>query len=334
MTCGFYLLLSLILVLDLLLGEPPNAVHPVAWFGSAAAATEKLFRRIFGNGIFSGFLAWLFLTLIPAAGVFFLVVAAGRLHPAAGLAAAALLGYFTVALRSLTDHSRRIRNPLSAGDLPSARRALSMIVSRDTADLSESEIVRGGIESLGENLIDAVTSAFFWIAVGYCVCGLPGAAACGVFLRCVNTLDACWGYKDERYLRFGRVAAKTDDWIHFLPARLTLLAIALAAPLVGGGFIETLAVGWKHRKDHPSPNSCYGMAGFAGALRIRLGGPTLYPDGVEDYPFWGHGRSELDRRDLRRAEYLTVLSAVVFCLMLAGVYFLLHWLLPAGFPVY
>ena len=330
MTCNFYLLLGSILILDLLLGEPPNAVHPVAWFGSAASAVEKLFRRFCGDGIFSGFLAWLLLTFLPAAGAFFLVMLAGRLHPLAGFAATALLGYFTVALRSLTDHSRRIRKPLSAGDLPSARRALSMIVSRDTSELSGSEIVRGGIESLGENLIDAVTSAFFWIAAGYCAGGLPGAAAGGVFLRCVNTLDACWGYKDERYLRFGRIAAKTDDWIHFIPARLTLLAIALAAPFFGGSFTECLAVGWKHRKDHPSPNSCYGMAGFAGALGIRLGGPTKYPDGTEDYPFWGHGRAELDCRDLRRADYLAVLSAVIFCLMLAAVHALLQWLLPAG----
>ncbi|MBQ9336870.1 MAG: cobalamin biosynthesis protein CobD [Lentisphaeria bacterium] len=331
---NFYGLLSSVLLLDLLLGEPPNAVHPVAWFGAAASRTEKTFRRIFGNGIASGFLAWLVMTLIPACAAFSAVLLACRLHPAAGFAAAALIGYFTVALRSLIGHSRRIRKPLVAGDLTTARRAVSMVVSRDTSALSGSEIVRAGIESLGENLIDAVTSALFWIAAGYCLGGLPGAAAGGVFLRCVNTLDACWGYKDERYLLFGRTAAKTDDWIHFIPARLTLPAIALAAPLAGGSFAECLAVGWKHRKDHPSPNSCYGMAGFAGALRIRLGGPTRYPDGVEDYPCWGHGRAELDCRDLRRAEWLAFFSTVVFALFLAGAYALLRWLLPAGYSVY
>ena len=315
----FYFLMILVIVLDLLLGEPPNACHPVAWFGRWAARTEKLCRQCFGDGSFSGFAGWLILTVIPGAAAFLLVRAALKLHPFCGLAVCALLGYFCIALRSLLDHSRRIRKPLMKGDLPGARRALAMIVSRETDDLPESEIVRGGVESIGENLIDAVTSTLFWTAVGYWFGGLPGAAAGAVFLRCVNTLDACWGYKDERYLKFGRTAAKTDDWIHFIPARLTLPAIALAALLTGGSFTKTLKAGWKHRKDHPSPNSCFGMAGFAGALKIRLGGPTLYPDGIEQYPYWGDGRAELDRNDLLRAEILALASAIIFTLFLCAV---------------
>ena len=314
----FYLLPATVILLDLLLGEPPNAWHPVAWFGRAAAGIEKICRNIFGSGIFSGAVAWLLMTAGPGITAFLLVRFALQIHLYLGWAAGIVLIYFCVALRSLLDHSRRIRKPLMNGDLPQARRALSMIVSRKTDSLPESEIVRGGVESIGENLIDAVTSPLFWTAVGYWSGGLPGAAAGAVFLRCVNTLDACWGYKDERYLLFGRTAAKTDDWIHFIPARLTLPAIALAATLTGGSFAQCLKTGWKHRKDHPSPNSCYGMAGFAGALQIRLGGPTLYPDGMEDYPWWGDGRAELDWRDLRRAELLALVSSLVFILFLYG----------------
>ena len=314
----FYLLPGIVILLDLLLGEPPNAWHPVAWFGRAAAEIEKICRNFFGSGILSGSVAWLVMTVIPGAAAFLLVRLALRINLYLGWAAAVLLIFFCVALRSLLDHSRRIRKPLMNGDLPQARQALAMVVSRKTESLPESEIVRGGVESIGENLIDAVTSALFWTAVGYWCGGLPGAAAGAVFLRCVNTLDACWGYKDERYLRFGRTAAKTDDWIHFIPARLTLPAIALAAALTGGSFTQALKMGWKHRQDHPSPNSCYGMAGFAGALQIRLGGPTLYPDGLENYPWWGDGRSELDWRDLRRAEILAVVSTLVFILFLYG----------------
>lgn len=314
----FYLLPVIVILLDLLLGEPPNAWHPVAWFGRAAAGTEKTCRIFFGSGIFSGSIAWLVMTVIPGTAAFLLVRLALQIDFYLGWAAAVLLIFFCVALRSLLDHSRRIRKPLMKGDLPQARQALSMIVSRKTESLPESEIVRGGVESIGENLIDAVTSALFWTAVGYWCGGLPGAAAGAVFLRCVNTLDACWGYKDDRYLRFGRTAAKTDDWIHFIPARLTLPAIALAAMLTGGSFTQALKTGWKHRKDHPSPNSCYGMAGFAGALQIRLGGPTLYPDGMEDYPWWGNGRAELNWHDLRRAEILALVSTLVFILFLYG----------------
>lgn len=320
----FYLLPVIVILLDLLLGEPPNAWHPVAWFGRAAAGIEKICRIIFGSGIFSGSIAWLVMTVIPGAAAFLLVRCAFQINLYLGWAAAVLPIFFCVALRSLLDHSRRIRKPLMNGDLPQARQALSMVVSRKTESLPESEIVRGGVESIGENLIDAVTSALFWTAVGYWCGGLPGAAAGAVSLRCVNTLDACWGYKDERYLRFGRTAAKTDDWIHFIPARLTLPAIALAALLTGGSSAQALKMGWKHRKDHPSPNSCYGMAGFAGALQIRLGGPTLYPDGMENYPWWGNGRSELNWRDLRRAEILAVVSTLVFILFLYGMNLLIR----------
>ena len=289
---NFYSLLPAILALDLLLGDPPNAFHPVAWFGRWAGWQERLCRKWFGNGIGSGLIAWLVMVPVPTACAYAVTAAGLRFGGmSAGFPAAAVLGYFTVALRSLTDHSRRIRLPLEAGNLPEARHALSMIVSRVTDDLNGSEIVRGGVESIGENLTDAVTSALFWIAAGYALGGFPGAAAGGVFLRCVNTLDACWGYRNEKYLYFGRVAAITDDWVHFIPARLTLAAIALAAPLVGGSFSGCLKNGWKHRKDHPSPNSCYGMAGFAGALKIRLGGPTLYPDGMEEYLYWGDRKS-------------------------------------------
>jgi len=195
-----------------------------------------------------------------------------------------------------------------------------MIVSRDTENLNGSEIVRGAVESLGENLIDAVTGAFFWLFVGFCAYGLPGAVFGVLFLRSVNTLDACWGYRNEKYLRFGRVAARMDDAIHFIPARLTLPAIALAAPLLKGSLAATLRTGWRHRHDHPSPNSGYGMAGFAGALGIRLGGPTVYGGETEPYPYWGDGRGELVPGDLRKAEFLAWAGSFIFLLLLAGVY--------------
>ncbi|MBQ7694542.1 MAG: cobalamin biosynthesis protein CobD [Lentisphaeria bacterium] len=322
MDCTLYILLAAVFVADALLGEPPNAWHPVAWFGRLAALTEKLFRKLCGNGVLSGALAWACLTLpIPLLFAFLTAFAENRSRWG-GFALGVLCCYFCVALRSLHDHGERIRRPLLRGDLTAARRALAMIVSRDTEDLSGSEIVRGAVESVGENLIDAVTSAWFWIVAGYAVRGLPGAVFGALFLRTVNTLDACWGYKNERYGRFGRVAARTDDAVHFIPARLTLLAIALSAPLVKGRFTETLRIGWRHRHDHPSPNSGYGMAGFAGALKIRLGGPTVYGGEVENYPFWGDGRKELLPGDLRRAEILAWAASLIFLLILSGVYLL------------
>ena len=232
------------------------------------------------------------------------------------------VGYFTlamrIALRSLIDHAEAIRRPLKSGDLTAARKALGMIVSRDTESLDESNIIRGAVESLSENVIDAVNSTLFWAALGYLAGGLPGLAAGAVFLRIANTLDACWGYRDERYEKFGKFAARADDFAHWIPARMTMFAIAFASLFCGGKLMQALETGFRHRKDHPSPNSCYGMASFAGALEIRLGGPTVYGGVAEPYPYWGDGRSVLVERDLVRAERLTVVSSLVFAIMILG----------------
>ena len=277
-------------------------------FGNYARAVENFVRRQLGSSVFCGLAAW-FCAVLPPTALAFLITKYG------GIVAAGIFLYFAIALRSLLDHSAAIRVPLENGDTESANRALAMIVSRKTEGLSESETVRGGIESIGENLIDAVTSACFWCAAGYALGGIPGAAAGTVLLRCLNTLDACWGYKNERYLLFGRAAARIDDFAHWIPARLTTLAIALAS----GHPVRTLRCAWRHRHDHPSPNSCWGMAAFAGALGVRLGGPTLYPDGMEEYPFWGDGRSELKASDLSAAERLALRSALIFILFIWSV---------------
>lgn len=314
-----FIMIALALLLDAVFGDPHGRFHPVALFGRAAGRVERFCRSAFGNGIASGFVGWSVLVFGAAAGAWGLVRFSEAVNPVLGLVVASGCVYLTVALRSLLEHAEAIRRPLRSGDLVAARRALSMIVSRDTATLGESEVVRGGIESLGENLTDAVASALFFAVLGYVLGGLPGAAAGAVFLRAVNTLDACWGYRDERYLRFGRVAARTDDVAHYLPARLTLAAVAVAAALCGMRPAAALKAGIRHRHDHPSPNSCWGMAGFAGALGIRLGGPTVYGGVAEPYPYWGNGRAGLKANDLLRAERLTALSALVFAALVAGI---------------
>ncbi len=298
-------------LLDVLIGDPHSRFHPVALFGKYAQKVEMLVRRWFGGGRFAGFLAWL-LAVVPVTAL------AWGITVKLGIVAAGIFLYIAIALRSLLDHSAAIRNPLQNNELEDGRFALSRIVSRKTAGLTESEVVRGGIESIGENLIDAVTSACFWCAVGYGIGGVPGVAAGAVFLRALNTLDAGWGYKNERYLRFGWFAARFDDFAHWIPARLTAVAIALAS----GHPLRTLRCAWRHRHDHPSPNSCWGMAAFAGALGIRLGGPTEYPDGLEMYPFWGDGRAELFPLDLLAAERLALRSALIFVMIVwsAGIW--------------
>ena len=316
----FALLLFLVFLLDFLLGDPQSRFHPVALFGRLAGKVEAFCRKRFGNGIGSGATAWSCLVLPATFLSWGAVKFAGRWDSLPAFLLAGILLYFTVALKSLTDHAEKIRSALEQDDLPGAQSALSMIVSRDTENLSASDVARGAVESLGENLTDAVTSAFFWAFLGYLAGELPGAAAGAVFLRAVNTLDACWGYKSERYLLFGRVAARADDVVHYLPARLTLLVIAAISPLTGGNPWQTLKTGLRDGVSHPSPNSGYGMAAFAGALGLRLGGPTVYHGELENYPYWGTGRAALTPEDILRAEFLARASGILFLVLLAGLY--------------
>ena len=179
-----FAVIVLAFVLDALLGDPHGRFHPVALFGSAAAEVERFCRASAGDGVGSGLIGWLLMTGSTAAGAWALVRSLLAVHPCAGLFAAAGIVYLTIALRSLVSHAEAIRRPLLRGEPAAARRALSMIVSRDTAALGESEIVRGGIESLGENLIDAVNSAVFFAVLGFLFGGLPGAGGGACFRRC------------------------------------------------------------------------------------------------------------------------------------------------------
>ncbi|MDR0931694.1 MAG: adenosylcobinamide-phosphate synthase CbiB [Victivallales bacterium] len=301
--------------LDWYLGDPQSRFHPVAIFGHCAASVERFCRKNLGSTLFSGLVGHVFLV----GGVSIIAWAAVKTVSLIGFWAEFALGaviiYATIALRSLIDHAKALERALAQKNLPLARQKLSMMVSRDTATLDESEIVRGALESLGENLTDAVTGVLFYAALGYYLDGVAGAVALSVWLRAVNTLDACWGYKSERYIRFGKFAARADDVLLFVPARITLLAIALAALLLGMNAKGALLSGIRHRHDHPSPNSCFGMASFAGALGIQLGGATMYNGVREIYPHWGNGRKKLRSSDLIRAERLTVVSALLFALI-------------------
>ena len=313
------LIFGIAFLLDLLFGDPHSQFHPVALFGRFAGLVELVCRFQFGNGVRSGVIAWLIAVGLVTWLGYSLTWLLNGLSWVLGIVAAGTCFYISIAMRSLLEHSIRIRNSLEKKDLSGARCALGMIVSRNTGNLSESEIIRGGIESIGENLIDAVNSACFWTVLGFLAGGVPGAAAGALFLRAVNTLDACWGYKSEHYLKFGKVAARVDDAVHWIPARLTALAVAVAALFLRLRPLSALKMAWRHRADHPSPNSCWGMAAFAGALGIRLGGPTDYSDGREQYPYWGDGRKELIANDLRLAEHLALLSAMIFAAFLLGV---------------
>jgi adenosylcobinamide-phosphate synthase len=209
--------------------------------------------------------------------------------------------------RSLEREAHAVHARLAAGDLPAARRRLTHLVGRDTAALDESQVARAVLESVAENTSDAVVAPLVWGAVG----GLPGLLA----YRAINTLDAMVGHRSARYARFGTPAARLDDLVNWLPARLTALLAVVLAPLVGG----SPAAAWQawHRDGpaHPSPNAGRAEAAFAGALGVRLGGPVVYPYGREQRPVLGSGR-RVEPADVARAVRLSravTVAALTVC---------------------
>lgn len=309
-----YILISA-LAFDLLLGDPNVPWHPVALIGRSALRLEKFSRKCLGNGYLAGSFCAVTVILISALIGGGLVLAGLLAGQWCKIIAASFVVYITIAPRSLISHTMKVANALKRNDMQAARHAIGMITSRDPEALDEAGIVRSTLETLGENVIDGVTSALFYAMVGYMVAGAPGAAGFAMGYRAANTLDATFGYKNERYIRFGTFAARFDDVLNFIPARLTLIAVFFAAIIMGLRPLDAVKYAWRDRKKHPSPNSTWGMVSFAGALGVQLGGPTQYRDKIKEYPYWGEPKEKLSLKHIIQAQRLVAIVTVVFTLI-------------------
>lgn len=255
------------LQLEAAIGEP-HRWHPLVGFGRLADSLERRLNCGPG-GIWRGLLAWSLL-LAGALAVFC------ALRLALGWLADALVLWFALGARSLQQHVAAIARPLAAGDLATARERLSRIVSRDCSGLDAGGVSRAAIESTLENGADAIFASLFWFAVG------GGAAA--LAHRLANTLDAMWGYRTQRFLHFGRVAARADDVLNWLPARLTAASYAML------GHTAMALRCWRQQAPQwDSPNAGPVMAAGAGALQCQLGGAARYHGQLEARPTLGCG---------------------------------------------
>lgn len=308
---GFALLFAFLL--DVLLGDPRALPHPVRWIGNGALWMEPFFRKwVSFSPRLAGMLCALCVDLLAAGVVGGLTYAAAYCNLWFGVAVAAVSVYYTIAAKDLAVHARRIHRALDQDGLDAGRQAVSMIVGRDTTVLDEKGVVRACIESVGENMTDGVLSALFLGGIGAVLAGLPGLAAGAMFYRAANTLDATFGYKNERYLQFGWCAARMDDVLNYLPARLTPIPVAIAAWILGGSPLLVLRMAWRDGRNHASPNSGYAEAAMAGALQVQLGGPTYYANGWRTYPTVGDPVRDLERDDILRAIFVMHIGSFFF----------------------
>ena len=320
------LLFPCALLLDILLGDPPNAWHPVCAAGSWARRMEAFWKKHLGKTFLSGLLATLctfipFLLLVGgsiAATSLFLPGQAGKIL---SWVIALLSIYFCIAPQGLARHAQAVEQAAKEENLPQARLAVSMIVGRDTQSLDMPGVLRATIESVAENLTDGVLSTLFWAAIGTLLGGAFGCAVAVVLHRVANILDALWGKKNEEYRRFGTFAARTDDALNYLPARLSLPLIALASLFIRKTSTpKAFIMGWKYRYAHPSPNSAWSEATFAGALDLQLSGPISYKGILSPYPLIGEGRREAGINDLRlsiKLMWATSLLTTILCSLLS-----------------
>lgn len=321
------------LMLDLLIGDPHFRLHPVRLIGAAITAAERVLRRpavspaaqrvagmvavllvVGGTMAIGGCLLWLLVDHI-------------------GVMLPALLVWAAVAVRDLLRESNAVFSHLQRGDLPAARAQVARIVGRDTAALDEPEVVRATVETVAESACDGIIAPLCWAAAF----ALPLAAWAALhpgttwhvavyaplgalFCRAVNTLDSMLGHKDDRYRYFGWAAARLDDLVMYVPARLTALLILVVAPRPHPPLAAMLALVRREAPHHPSPNAGWPETAAAAALGVQLGGTNFYDGIAVDYPRFGSATRPLQTDDIARTNRLVLaalrLLLIALCLPL------------------
>ena len=310
----FFIKIWIAYVLDLIFGDPQNVVHPVQVIGKIISAGEKVLLRkkykfLAGAvlNIFTVSITYTLMYLISKSvkiSVFFMIIEI-------------YLMYTIFSINSLAREGNRVYRILKEGDIEKARKDLSYLVSRDTETMDEKMIIRSTMETISENTVDGIVAPMFYMFLG----GMPLAMA----YKAINTLDSMVGYKNEKYMDFGKFSAKVDDVANFIPARITGILIVLASMILGYNYKNSLKIFLRDRKNHSSPNSAHSEASVAGALGVQFGGKVSYFGKETDKPTIGDKTKEFELEDIRkniRIMYVTsFLSLVIFSLIFTGAYF-------------
>jgi len=310
----FFIKIWIAYVLDLIFGDPQNVVHPVQVIGKIISAGEKVLLRkkykfLAGAvlNIFTVSITYTLMYLISKSvkiSVFFMIIEI-------------YLMYTIFSINSLAREGNRVYRILKEGDIEKARKDLSYLVSRDTEMMDEKMIIRSTMETISENTVDGIVAPMFYMFLG----GMPLAMA----YKAINTLDSMVGYKNEKYMEFGKFSAKVDDVANFIPARITGILIVLASMILGYDYKNSLKIFLRDRKNHSSPNSAHSEASVAGALRVQFGGKVSYFGKEINKPTIGDKTKEFELEDIRkniRIMYVTsFLSLVIFSLIFTGTYF-------------
>lgn len=309
---SFYALIPIAaLVIDTIYGDPRSDWHPVVLIGKLISFYEnKLYPEpkisngnMFLRGMVTVLLVLLTVGLITGLLVWLSVKGGILFYAAMG----AVILYFTITPRALCRDGMEIYHLLKAGDIVAARKRLSWIVGRDTENLDESDIARGTVETIAENTTDGIISPLFW----FLLFGPVGA----MVYRAGNTMDSMLGYKNDRYLYFGRFAARLDDVLNYIPARITFLLFVASAAILKLDWKNAKKIGLRDAPKHPSPNGGYAEATVAGAMHVRLGGYNYYEGKPEFREYMGDPDTPLKADHIKQAIYMMYGATILFVVL-------------------
>ena len=301
-------------LLDLLFGDPHWLLHPVQVMGWCISGGERILRRILPKTpegeLWGGALLAAGITILCFFVPLGILYAAGLVHPALRFGLTVLFCYQIPATKSLRTESMRVYGPLKSGDLDKARYFLSRIVGRDTQNLDEERVAKATVETVAENTSDGIVAPLFYLVIG--------GAPLGFLYKAVNTMDSMIGYKNERYLYFGRAAAKLDDAVNFIPAILSAWLMIAASYLLGLDGKNARRIYKRDHKNHSSPNSARTESVCAGALGVQLAGDAFYFGKLVQKPTIGDPGRPVTAEDIPLScRLMTFTSALSLCLFLA-----------------
>lgn len=307
--CGF--------VLDLVFGDPHALPHPIRLIGTLIAGLEKkllkLQMRDEKKEFYKGILLVVLVLFSTGAVAALVLVVAYWLHPVAGIVIESVMTYQILATKCLKDESMKVYQSLNEQGLEAGRVAVSMIVGRDTNVLDETGVVKAAVETVAENTSDGVIAPMLYTALG--------GPVLGFVYKAFNTMDSMVGYKNDKYLYFGRAAAKLDDVVNFIPARISAYLMIAAAYIGGKAFDgkQAYRIYKRDRRNHASPNSAQTESVCAGALGIQLAGDASYFGKVVKKPYIGDAHRAVEREDIVRVNrlmYVTAVISEVLCLVI------------------
>ncbi|MGL4672948.1 adenosylcobinamide-phosphate synthase CbiB [uncultured Cetobacterium sp.] len=303
-------------LLDLIFGDPYWFPHPVRLIGGYINLLEKNIYKFKNKKFWGAFLA---LVVIGTTAVISYYIAKTSQY------LEVFFLYTTLATKSLGAEGIKVYKILKSGDLEKAQKELSYLVSRDTGEMDEVQVVRSTMETIAENSVDGIIAPMFYAFLGSLIVidGISLALPLAMGYKAVNTLDSMVGYKNEKYIDFGMVSAKIDDLFNLIPARLSgILIIPIATFILGMGIKKPLKIFFRDRKNHSSPNSGHPEAAFAGAIGVQFGGKTRYFGKVYEKPTIGDKLKEFEKEDIKKCYKIMFMTSLVGVTLFSGLIYL------------